>query len=98
MKPISFALTLAFSLAACGKPAAPPQPPQQPPQMGACIRTGCSSTICTEPGNEQITTCEFKAEYACYQSAACERQADGRCGWTQTPELAACLADPPPIE
>jgi hypothetical protein len=103
MKQISFALALAFALAACGKssppPASPQEPPmQQPPATGACIKTGCSSTICAEPGNEQVTTCEFRPEYACYQNATCERQADGKCAWTETPELTACLASPPPVQ
>ncbi len=43
-----------------------------------------------------MTTCEYKAEYACYQSASCERQTDGKCGWTQSADLVACLANPPP--
>ena len=62
-----------------------------------CIRSGCSGTLCAEPGNDVITTCEMKAEYACYASAACRRQVDGHCGFTQTPELAKCLASPPPM-
>jgi hypothetical protein len=63
-----------------------------PASGGACIATGCSATVCTEPGNDVMTTCEFKEEYACYQGAACERQADGKCGWTRSAELTACLA------
>jgi hypothetical protein len=39
-----------------------------------------------------ISTCEWRDEYACYQTATCERQPDGQCGWTSTPELDACLA------
>jgi hypothetical protein len=62
---------------------------------GACIKTGCSGTVCAEPGKDVVTTCEFRPEYACYNDAKCERQADGACGWTQTPALAACLANPP---
>ena len=60
-----------------------------------CIKTGCSGTVCAEPGNDTMTTCEFKPEYACYQSATCERQADGKCGWTQNDALTSCLANPP---
>lgn len=59
------------------------------PDAGACVRTGCSGQICAD--SDVITTCEYRPEYACYESATCERQADGRCGWTETPELAACL-------
>ena len=62
---------------------------------GACVRTGCSGTLCEQAGNDFATTCEFRPEYACYRSAQCEPQADGNCGWTQTAELRACLANPP---
>ena len=55
-----------------------------------CIITGCSDQVCAE--EETITTCEFRAEYACYQNAVCERQIGGECGWTQTPQLEQCLA------
>lgn len=59
---------------------------------GECFIGGCSGQICSaEEGI--ITTCEWREEYACYQEATCERQADGQCGWTQTGELAACLGD-----
>ena len=54
--------------------------------------------MCTEPGKDMMSTCEFKQEYACYGSAACERQPDGTCGWTQSAELTACLANPPPAQ
>jgi len=60
----------------------------------ACIRGGCSGQLCVEEradGDGLATTCEYRAEYACYQTAACERQSSGSCGWTQTPTLAACL-------
>ena len=62
------------------------EPVAQPP----CIKTGCSSHVCAD--RDMFTTCEFRPEYACYQQATCERQADGQCGFTPTPELAACLA------
>jgi hypothetical protein len=73
-----------------------PQTPE--PQTSACAKGGCSGTLCLEESkvNEIATTCEFKPEYACYRTASCERQANGQCGFTQTPELAACLKNPPP--
>lgn len=64
--------------------------------MDGCIIGGCSSQICSD--EDVITTCEFRAEYACYQKAECKRQANGVCGWTQTPTLAACLSNPPNLE
>jgi hypothetical protein len=60
-----------------------------------CVATGCSGSVCAETTSDVVTTCEMKAEYACYRDATCERQAGGPCGWTQTPQLTACLANPP---
>jgi Domain of unknown function (DUF6748) len=74
------------------------QQSEKPPQRGpvpdkSCMRSGCSNQVCSD--EPVMTTCEWRAEYACYQKARCERQADGKCGFTQTPELAACLKNPP---
>ena len=58
--------------------------------VGTCFVGGCSGQICSEePG--AISTCEFRAEYACYKTAKCERQTNGQCGWTETPTLRMCL-------
>jgi hypothetical protein len=59
------------------------------PGLKPCKKTGCSGQVCSD--EDVITTCEFKKEYECYRKAACERQANGDCGFTQTPELTACL-------
>ena len=56
-----------------------------------CQRAGCSSQACANSPNV-ITTCDLRPEYACYANTACEPQATGHCGYTQTPELAMCLA------
>ncbi|QQR64499.1 hypothetical protein IPH92_02940 [Candidatus Kaiserbacteria bacterium] len=55
-----------------------------------CYRGGCSSQLCSDQP-DMASTCEFREEYACYQSAVCERQASGQCGWTETADLRACL-------
>ena len=73
-------------------PSVRPSPSPLPkPSVGQsrCKATGCSGQICSE--EEVVTTCEFKEEYACYKTAVCERQEDGKCGWTPTEELVACL-------
>lgn len=59
----------------------------------ACYVGGCSGQLCSDqPG--AISTCEYRPEYACYQTAVCEEQVEGNCGWTETAELDACLANP----
>ena len=61
-----------------------------------CAVAGCSSQLCVsaDEANDIVTTCEYRAEYACYREASCEPQANGECGWTQTAELRQCLANP----
>lgn len=54
-----------------------------------CLITGCSGQVCA--GAEITTTCEMKPEYVCYDSATCERQPSGICGWTMTDALQQCL-------
>jgi len=56
-----------------------------------CRVGGCSGQLCVGPGDPDISTCEWRDEYACYRSATCEVQPSGSCGWTPTPELLACL-------
>lgn len=58
-----------------------------------CVVTGCSGQICAD--EEAASTCEWTDAYACYTDyGICERDASGACGWRETPELEACLADP----
>jgi hypothetical protein len=62
------------------------------PLLVACKRTGCSGQLCVESDSEDvITTCEFRAEYACYQEAPCERQPNGECGFTPSQGLSTCI-------
>jgi hypothetical protein len=58
-----------------------------------CFVGGCSGQICSDQEGV-ISTCEWQPQYACYHDAKCEVQTDGNCGWTQTSELQACLANP----
>jgi Domain of unknown function (DUF6748) len=62
--------------------------------LPACYVGGCSHQLCGDVEGV-VSTCEWKSEYACYETATCERQIDGACGWTQTDDLQACLANPP---
>jgi hypothetical protein len=60
-----------------------------------CVVGGCSGQLCYDPDTDSgISTCEWRAQYACYQTAICERQGNNECGWTPTEELAECLAAP----
>ena len=54
-----------------------------------CKISGCSGEICAD--TSRVSACVYRPEYACYRAAKCERQADGKCGFTQTKELQACV-------
>jgi hypothetical protein len=64
---------------------------ENPAQSAGCFVGGCSGQICSDQEGV-VSTCEWRADYACYQSATCERQASGECGWTASASLNACLA------
>jgi hypothetical protein len=73
------------------KPAASSSSGNQKPSGNKkpCFKTGCSRQVCAD--EEVVTTCEYRPEYECYKRAKCERQANGECGFTDTPELRTCL-------
>ena len=82
-------------------PSPSPTPsPTQPATKDGCMVGGCSGQLCGEVTEIEgmVTTCEFRAEYACYKQSQCERQTTGKCGWSQTAELMACLANPPALQ
>ncbi len=61
----------------------------------SCVRAGCSGQLCVSSDQADIvSTCEWREEYACYQEATCEQQADGQCGFTPSATLSACLSNP----
>lgn len=67
-----------------------------PVANNSCMVGGCSSQLCGEASDMEgmVTTCEFREEYACYaKTSRCERQASGKCGWTETAELQKCLQE-----
>ena len=57
---------------------------------GGCFVGGCSSEICSDQ-KDVASNCIFKPEFACYEKSKCERQMDGQCGWTNTPEFGYCI-------
>ena len=90
-------------IAACGGAkaggdgAAKPDPTS--PVAAPCVKDGCSGTVCRDADAEPtMTTCEYQAAYACYETATCAPQPDGVCGWSPTTALTQCLANPPEVE
>ncbi len=86
-------MVLTFSLLACIACAtadADGGPSLERVVVPPCHVGGCSGQVCSEREGV-VTTCEWLPEYACYANARCEPQADGKCNWTQTPELVACI-------
>lgn len=68
--------------------------PVRPKPVEGCVVGGCSSQLCVDASKgDMVTTCEYAEHYACYQTAICERQVSGQCGWTETPALSQCLVD-----
>jgi hypothetical protein len=63
-----------------------------PVSTNPCYIGGCSGQICSDNPNA-VSTCEWRESYVCYRTAKCERQASGQCGWTDTSDLRACLAN-----
>lgn len=59
-----------------------------------CVVAGCSSQLCVDAdAGEMMSTCEWRAEYACYsEHGSCEVQSDNTCGWTQSNALTQCIA------
>lgn len=60
------------------------------PAPSACKKTGCSGELCSD--QDVASSCLWTAAFACYQTAACERQPDGACGFTPSAALTQCLA------
>lgn len=60
------------------------------PVAGKCFVGGCSSEVCSDRP-DAVSNCMYRPDYGCYLKAKCERQSDGKCGWTKTEELKVCL-------
>jgi len=60
-----------------------------------CVVSGCSGELCvdsTDNSSSGISICIWSNKYACYKTAKCEVQSNGKCGWTATSTLNACLS------
>lgn len=70
-----------------------PKPSTATPVATKCVIGGCSGEICSDAADgPAISNCIYKPEFACYKSASCGVQANGKCGWTQDSALKACIA------
>lgn len=68
--------------------------PSPTPVVGAgCELAGCSNELCVDAGTAagRVSKCVYLPSYACFQSATCEKQAGGLCGWTMTQEVSSCI-------
>ena len=66
------------------------------PAESKCIVAGCSGELCidkTDNNVSGVSMCIWTNQYACYKTAKCELQSTGKCGWTVTSELNACIAN-----
>jgi eight-cysteine-cluster-containing protein len=69
-----------------------PTPGGQSFTGNGCKIGGCSGEICQNQSDQPIASiCIYKTSFACYKTARCEKQIDGGCGWTKTPELTSCI-------
>jgi eight-cysteine-cluster-containing protein len=82
------AIASALLLVACASGAE--EVSRGPLSVPPCRVAGCSGQVCTDR-DDVVTTCDWLPEYACYRTATCAPQETGACGWTQTPELVACI-------
>lgn len=70
-----------------------------PTLTASCKTGGCSGELCLDTNSPDVASiCIYRAGFACYQSAKCEVQPTGGCGWTETPELVSCLQNPPTLQ
>lgn len=87
-----FFLTVLLAVATVVVLSNPPAPSPNSPAGSGCRVGGCSNELCLDSGSEDVASpCIYKEEWACYKSALCEVQSNGRCGWTQTVELRDCI-------
>jgi len=58
-----------------------------------CKRTGCNGEICADKDTKLdfTTACWRLLEHHCYQKTDCVQQANGKCGFKQSPRFRICL-------
>jgi len=61
-----------------------------------CTVGGCSGELCYDANDKSAPTasiCIWSSHYACYRTAKCQKQTNGKCGWNATNELNRCIAN-----
>jgi len=57
-----------------------------------CKTAGCGGELCVGKESEQVySICLFDPTHECYKYAVCEKQEDGKCGWTETSKFRECI-------
>ena len=64
-----------------------------PITVGACKTGGCNGELCGENDIDLVSSCVYSESFACFAKTKCERQADGKCAWNDTPEFQSCLQE-----
>ncbi len=60
----------------------------------SCMRMPClGKCISKEEARGKVFPMHCLQQHVCYEGVECTRLEDGRCGWKETPALAACIAD-----
>lgn len=68
------------------------EPPARPEAVEPCRHSGCSGEVCIGPEQQDVfTPCVARPEFVCLAYTTCEPQADGACGFSQSPRYQSCL-------
>ena len=60
----------------------------------SCMRMPClGKCMSREEAQGKVFPAYCLQQYSCYEGVECTVLGEGKCGWKETPELAACLAD-----
>lgn len=59
-----------------------------------CVRLSClGKCISKEEAEGKAIPMLCMRQYSCYNGVDCAKLEDGKCGWKETPQLKACLAE-----
>lgn len=98
MKRAIILLVILILVVGCTKQEVIEEPEEEQPSEGECeidancATAGCSGQLCLpkEKAGDIRTTCEFRAEYECFELTSCSCN-EGKCGWVENDEYSQCL-------